>query len=154
MAGPFPSSSGTKASLQKAWDAAIGAAAMIKQRANQLRNQSVAGNVGASIILDTLILFADQKVTLQASATLPGIVSYAQTQVQDGAFDIAGSFTAMISAVDTARDWCIANFPKDANGYLLERTLDANGRWVDRQFTTADLATFRVTLNAIVAAID
>lgn len=148
----FPSSTGATKSLDDAWRNATNTAAAIKQRAQAIVTQSAAGNVGASQIMDMLVFFADAKVILQTSAAVPGIAAYAQTQ--SGNANIAAEFSAMTTQLDATRDWVINNFPKDGSGFLLERTLAADGRWVDRQFSAATLAPFRTVLNALIATID
>lgn len=148
----FPSSYGTTASLQKAWETATDAAATIKQRSQALNDQSAAGAIGASYIVDTLVLFANHRDLLTAAAAVPGISVYAQSQ--SGNTNIAADFSAVLAAMDAARDWVVANFPKDGGGFLLERTFNAEGRWVERQFTTAVLAPFRALLQALIATID
>lgn len=150
----FPSATGTKASLDKAWTSATETAAMIKQRAQAVRDLSAAGNIGASMITDMLVLFADCKLALNKAAAVPGIASYAQTQVNDGTFNVSSAFATMVAQLDAVRDWAISNYPKDGNGYLLDRTLGADGRWIDRQFSTATLASFRAQLDALIATID
>lgn len=148
----FPSSYGTTASLQKAWEIATDAAATIKQCAQSLNTQSNAGAVGASYLVNSLVLLANHRDLLTAAAAVPGISAYAQSQ--SGNTDIASDFNAVLAALDAARDWVIANFPKDGGGFLLERTFAADGRWTERQFTTAALAPLRALLQTLISTID
>jgi len=150
----FPSATGTTASLGNAWEKATQTASMIKQRAQAVRAASAAGSIGASQILDMLVLFAQCKTTLTAAAAVPGVAAYAQEQVNNPALDVAGAFSAMVTQLDATRDWVTTNFPKDGSGYLLDRTLGEDGRWIDRQFSSATLATFRTVLDALIATID
>ncbi len=150
----FPSTAGTAPeALSVAWVRAMSIAGSIKLDTQAIRAQSLAGNVGASRILNHLTFLADQKVALQAIAALPGIGAYAQAQANDPGLNVATEFNAMIAAMDGVRDWVIANFPA-ASGYLQAQSFQADGRTTDRQFNTASLVNYRTQLDALIAAIN
>jgi hypothetical protein len=150
----FPSTAGTAPeALSVAWVRAMSIAGAIKTDTQAIRAQSLAGDVGASRILNHLTFLADQKVALQAIAALPGIGAYAQAQLNDNTLNVATEFNAMISAMDAVRDWVIANFPA-SGGYIQAQQLQANGRTSDRQFTTVMLANYRTQLDALIATIN
>jgi hypothetical protein len=58
----------------------------------------------------------------------------------------------MTNAITAVGTWVNTNFPKSAGGYIEKDTLTASGVSV-RAFSTADLATFRTQLDALIATI-
>ena|ERR1043166_4600884 len=151
----FPSTTGTKRDdLQGAWQQARSLAAAIKTQTQNVRAQSAAGTLGASVLLAYLTEVADVRTQLLIDAAVPGIGAYAQSQINDATFDVSAAFTAMVNQLTSARDWIIANFPKDASGFLLAQTLAADGHQQDRVFTAAQTAGLRTTLDALLATID
>jgi hypothetical protein len=68
--------------------------------------------------------------------------------------DVVAEFTAMESAVEDCRDWIVANLPTDADGYLVIRTLNADGTLTDRMFAPAQTAGLRTEIDAVLATID
>lgn len=151
----FPSDGGTlKFGLSEAWQGIRRAASQIKQSATTLRDSSAAGSVASRAILNFVNLLRDKRVEMAAFAAVPGLAAYAQEQVDDPTLDIAAEYTAMVAAVDATITWVVDNFPKDANGWLLARTLTAQGQLQDRMFTTVALANLRTELDALIATID
>lgn len=153
----FPSSNGSKQeNLAQAWSAARNTAGTIKDRTQSLYNQSAAGDINASLVLEYATLLADMKARLAQVAAISGIGAYAQAQIADPTLDVAAEYTSMATAIDETIAWVIANFPKDANGYLLAKQFhaDGSGRTVDRKLTTAQTAGLRTQLSVLLAAID
>lgn len=150
----FPSSTGTKASLAAAWTSATDWASRVKSSCTSVRNSSSAGPIGASQIwfIDTLLF--DARAAFQSISDIPGIAAYAQEQVNDPTLNVATEFASMVAQIDATRTWINTNFPKDGSGFLLDRTRDSSARFVDRQFSTATLATFRTVLDELIATID
>lgn len=127
---------------------------MVKLNAQNVRTLSAAGTLTSSNVLQLSQFLADSKVEFQRVSSVPGLAAYAQNQVNDPLLDIALEFTNMVNALDATIGWIVANFPKDAGGFLLAQTILANGRPQDRVFTVAATATFRTQLDALIAAID
>ena len=153
----FPSSTGTvQDSLAQAWATARSTASSIKSRAQGLSTQAAAGNIGSSAILDFATYLADARLVLVKASQTGGIAAYAQAQVNDNTLNVAAEFSAMMDTLDGVIAWVVANFPKDGNGFLLARTFQAGstGRTVDRQFTPAQTASLRTTLDALIATIN
>jgi hypothetical protein len=138
-----------------AWQVIRSTAAEIKARSTSLNALSLAGSVGASVLLDYLDWLLDRRADLAAYASTPGLAAYAQGQVNNPSLNITTEFTAMTGAIDDLRTWMTTNFPQNGTGtaYLQAHTFDANGRKVDRLFSTAALATFRTNLQAVIATI-
>ena len=153
----FPSATGTvQDSLAQAWATARSTASSIKSRAQALSTQAAAGNIGSSAILDFATYLADARLVLVKASQTGGIAAYAQAQINDNTLNVAAEFTAMMDGIDGTIAWVVANFPKDGSGFLLARQFQAGGtgRTVDRQFTPAQTASLRTTLDALIATIN
>jgi hypothetical protein len=138
-----------------AWQVIRSTAAAIKARTAGLNSLSLAGSVGSSALLDYLDWLLDRRTDLSAYASTPGLAAYAQAQVNSPGLDITAEFNSMVGAIDNLRTWMTTNFPQNSPGtaYLQSHTFDGAGRKVDRLFTTAQLATFRTNLQALLATI-
>ena len=112
------------------------------------------GTIGASStrILAAFIYLRETRKQLAALSAAPGLAAYAQAQKNDASLDVVAAFNGMLSALDNATNWIAANFPKDGSGFLLARTLGADGP-VDRVFPVAQLGTFKAQIDAVVASI-
>ena len=153
----FPSTSGSRQeNVASAWERARSTAGAIKSRAQQLNAAAMAGNISSSLILGFATYLADARLAMQSAASVQGIAAYAQAQINDPTFDIVTSYNDLVTTIDATIAWVIANFPKDASGYLLATQFNANnsGRTVDRQFTPAQTAGLRTTLDTLIAAIN
>lgn len=152
----FPSSQGTKDSLDAAWDRARASAGNIKASAQNLRNKSAAGTATSEDILNTVANFAGLRDRLQKSAAVSGIAAYAQAQISDNTIDIVVEFNNLMTKIDAAISWVLTNFPKDASGFLLaiQFTADNTGRTQFRTFTALQTSGLRAALDDLIAAID
>jgi hypothetical protein len=151
----FPSSSGSKADdLANAWGGVRSNAAHIKVYSQDLRSASAAGPIQAA----TIVLYADQLASAKAAfdryTAVPGLAAYAREQVNDPALDIVAEYQTMAAQLVAVRDWIIANFPKDASGYLLYHQFDAAGKIVQRTLSSAQTAGLRTQLDALIATTD
>jgi hypothetical protein len=106
----------------------------------------------STLILDLFTRLRQDRNTLAAAAATSGIGPYAQAQKGDANLDVAAAFNGLLSAIDSVTGWITANFPKDVNGFLLAKTLGADGP-VDRVFTAAQTAGLRTALDSVIAAI-
>lgn len=153
----FPSNAGTRADdLSSAWQEARQIAGEIKFITMNMKAAAQGSAASGPMILDYANNLAGKKDRLAVIATVPGLAAYAQAQVNDATLNIATEFTGMANATVTLTNWMIANFPKDASGYLLAKQFntDNSGRQIDRMFTAASLAGFVTALNALLATID
>lgn len=128
-------------------------AADVKAYCIRYRDQMASGNVAATVIIDLAIRLRSDRVSFATAVNTPGIEAYARTQKNLPTMDVITEFNAMIGALDGAVNWIIANFPKDANGFLLRETWDTNGP-VDRLFAPASTVGLRTQLDALIARID
>lgn len=156
MASPFPSSGGGTSPLTQAeaWVEARAVAAQIKSAASAIAASSQSGPVSGLQIANFAGFLASQNTALTACAAVPEIVAYAEAQINNPTFDIAGSFTAMQNAVVATVQWITTNFPKDTSNFLQFITFDVNGNLVYSTFSVAQLAGFVTQLNALIATIN
>jgi hypothetical protein len=139
-----------------------------EQAFDRLRNQAVASKAylttqraamqqatcDASVPLAVIQHLGTVVSLMNAWAATPGLAAYAQSQVNDPAYDIVAEFNVMRDAMVTARDTLIAMFPKDGSGFILWQTINVNGGLVNRTFTSAQLAGAVTQVNSVIAAID
>lgn len=147
----FPSTN-SLATLDEALTSARTTAGTLRAEAVTLKNLC-AQPLDATRLLVFLGFLADKADRLTALAAVPGLGAYAQSQLSNGTLDIAAEFTAMQAQITATRSWINANFPKDGNGNVLERKLDANGRIVTNTFAPAQTAGLVTVLDALTAAI-
>lgn len=149
----FPSNYGsTPMSLAKSLDQAMAVAGQIKVQAQTMRDQSAAGPVSATAIVQLSGVLASLRTQMSEVAATPGLSAYAQTQFP--LLDVSASYSSMVSQLDATLSWIQSNFPKAASGELLERKFSADGRTSAVMFTSAALSAFRSQLDLLIAQID
>lgn len=151
----FPATGGASfpLTLDVAWTKARDTAANIKSQAVSLNAQITAGPVSSQVVINATSFLANLNLTLTQCAAVPGIAAYAQQQVNNPTLDVAGSFSAMQSALVTVVTWVMTNFPKDVNGNLLAIQFNGSGQLVWTSFTQAQLAGLATLLTALSATI-
>lgn len=152
----FPATGTTRAdNLSDVWTFARGRAAAVRIRASTLSTMAAGASTSAAYVLDSATFFADAKADLLKCSQVGGIAAYAQAQINDATVNVTTEFNAMMTAIDNVIASIIANFPKDASSNLqfLKFTGDASGRQTSSTFTSAQMASVKTTLDALVAAI-
>ena len=124
----------------------------VKVQCQTIRTAAAAGNINSSDIVSIFNFLKTQRAGLAAASSTPGLGAYAQAQKNSPSLDVVAEFTGMLAAIDGVTAWIITNYPKDANGFLLERTWGANSP-IDRVFTPAQTAGFRTALDSLIATI-
>lgn len=147
----FPSTN-SLATLDEALTSARSTAGSLRAEAVTIRNLC-AQPLDATRLLVFLGFLADKADRLTVLAAVPGLGAYAQSQLSDGALNIATEFTAMQTQITAARTWIGANYPKDGGGNLLERKVDAQGRIVTNTFAPANTVGLVTALDALIASI-
>lgn len=99
-------------------------------------------------MLSQLVIASNELNNLPA-----GIVAYAQAQENDDQYDVGAEGAAALSTIEDVQDWIIENLPKDGSGFLLERSLGADGGVTLRTVSSAQTAGLRTQLAAVVSAI-
>lgn len=150
----LPSSTGTKPySPAEALRLIVRLATLVKADAQSIRAASLSGPIGGGQIIQYAQDLSAHRAQIAALLAVTGLD--AQAREQFGVlFDIAAEGTAVLNAMAGVRDWIVTNFPKDGNGWILYQSLDAEARIQIRTFTTAQLATFRAQMDALIATID
>ncbi len=143
----------TNQNLADAYRLLKGRAADVRAQSISLRAASLAGPVAADRILNFAQMLARSKTEMLALAAAPGLAAYAQAQENNAGLNIVTEFNLMTAQIDSTVAWIVANFPQDANGFKLAFSLAATGVPVYRNFDTATLATFRTTLDSLIATI-
>lgn len=118
-----------------------------------LQAQIGTGTISSQSLLNTSTVLAQLNVQLTQYAQVPGLASYAQTQVNNPSLDVAGAFNAMQSDLVTVLTWITTNFPKDVNGNLLYAQFNGSGQVVMTNFTGAQLAPLASLLGTLSATI-
>jgi hypothetical protein len=124
-----------------------------KNYATQGAAYMAANPVSANQVLQALGQVVDFIRTIDTVAAVPGIIEYAQAQKGDATLDVVAEAASMRANAIIVRDWIITNFPKDATGYLLKDTFDADGSISVRQFTSAQTVALQAALSASAAAV-
>jgi len=108
-----------------------------------VRESQFASDTNADVILATFNDLKRYRDEFLSYRDIPGIAQYAKDQENDQAYDVVTEFNSMITSVEDVMTSIYSSFPKDANGYLLEKQLLANGTYTYRVFTSAQLSTLR-----------
>lgn len=124
----------------------------VKTACQSARTASAAGNINGSDVIAMYNFLKAQRAGLAAASTVPGLGAYAQAQKNSPGLDVVVAFNDMLAAIDGVTTWITTNYPKDVNGFLLERTWGANGP-VDRQFTSVQTVGYRTALDSLIATI-
>jgi hypothetical protein len=151
----FPTNTGTrKSGPAQAWEQIKGTFGQVKANTTNLRNDSAAGSVAADRITRYVAMLSDSLDNLAEAVSVPGLLTYAQEQLNDPAFQVVTEYTAARNEMTACRDWIVANFPVDGSGYLLYHQFGVGGRITVRQLPSAQLAALRTQLDALLATLD
>lgn len=125
----------------------------IKSPAQAARAKAAVGLTGAEVddLCKIVVSNMDRLAVIQA---IPGIGQAFTDQVADYGGNIGADSAAVLTAGAAVRDWIIANWPVDGDGYLLWYKRDGAGRLVDRTFPAPALAGLVAALDALIATID
>lgn len=129
-------------------------AAATKTYLQAQRGLMVAPTVSAAVPRSVISHLATVIPMLTTLAATPGLVTYARAQLNDNTYDIATEFTAMRTRMVSVLDNLVAMFPKDGNGFVLYETLDADGVFTVRTFTSAQVAPAVALLDTLIASIE
>ena len=151
----FPTNTGTrKTGPAQAWESIKGTFGQVKVNTANLRNDSAAGDIAADRVTRYVAMLSDSLDNLAAAVSVPGLLAYAQEQLNDPAFQVVTEYTAARNEMTACRDWIVANFPADGGGYLLYHSFGVGGRITVRTFAPAVLAGLRTQLDLLLATLD
>jgi len=114
-------------------------AAATKQYMTQQASAMQSATSQAWVPLGVIQHLRDVILLMDGWAATPGLAAYSQAQENDGAYNVATEYSAMRSAMVSARDALIAIFPT-SGGFLAYQTMSADGTLGVRTFTAAQLA--------------
>ena len=134
------------------YDRAKRLAVQIKRLA-EARSISFASGATSAEVLSVADNLNALKAGLEAAKQTPGIAAYAASQEDDGTYDVATEFNAMLSAVDAVVANIVITLPKDASDWLLINKINADGSLTPRSFTGAQLGSLRTNLDSLAASI-
>lgn len=82
------------------------------------------------------------------------LAAYAREQENDPTYDVVADFTAWKNSLFAIRDHILTTFPKDANGFLLFLTFNADGSTATRNFTAAQCAQLASLIDAAILTLE
>lgn len=147
----FPSDTARR-TLSAGLQRAQSTAGSIKRIAQNNRDRMASSHITAGGILSLLDNLRGAHAQLTEVAAMPGIADYAQEQLEVS--DVAGDFSAMLSAIEGASAWIIDNFPRADDGALKMEDMDSEGQRTERTFSSAQTSGLRTALDAVIASID
>lgn len=145
----FPASG--KVTLRTAWEGVTNSATIIKRTASDM---AAAADVTRKKVLDYQNSLADNLAILDAYSATPGLLAYAQNELNNATIVLATEFTTMRTQIVATQDWIVANFPKDASNNLAVYSFDVNKRYADINLTAGQLTAFKTQLNILTATIN
>lgn len=100
--------------------------------------------VGSSATSGDIVINAAQGIKqtrdqLAALAAVSGLDAAAKTQYNDSSLTLTAELAAVVAACDGCLSWIVANYPKDASGYLLDRKI-VNGAIEHRTFSVSAMS--------------
>ena len=126
----------------------------LKANSAVFRGEAAAGNINADRITEEVLRnLVVARNTFTAAAAVPGMAAFVAAERSVTQQQVADDFNAMLGAVNAAISWIAANMPKNGAGFLLIRSIDAQGALTYRQFTPAETAGLRTALLAVEATI-
>lgn len=142
-------------SIRNVASGVISEARAVKGFCQQAITQSAAGPVSANSVLGLCQRLNASKANILVPAQVnnAAMTSLAQDLgLADGPAAVA-AVQDVVNSITNTIDWVVANFPKDAQGYIQKDTLNADGSVAVRQFTSAQTSGLRVALQTVVDSV-
>lgn len=127
-------------------------AAATKQYMTAQATAMQAATVEAWVPLAIIQHLRDVIAMMDGWAATPGLVDYAKAQENAPTYDVAAEYSAMRTAMVSARDTLVSMFPT-SGGYMAYQTLGATGAITVRTFTSAQLAAVVTQCQTVAATI-
>lgn len=89
-----------------------------------------------------------------SNATVPGLAAYAQTQINQAAYDPVADYNALVAEVNAIIAWVVTNFPKDTGGFAQALTIQPDGSRTPTTFTAAQTAQLVALINTALAQLN
>lgn len=130
----------------------------LREYAVKRKGQMANDDVDAGVIHDVIQRLRNARDLLDNARSIPGFWDYAQGEYEamtgDATLDVKTEFDAVLTDIDAAKSAAIDTLPTDANGYLLDRTLNDDGTTSKRMFSSSETSVLRDRLNALADRID
>jgi hypothetical protein len=139
--------------LDTTYDSALSTAKSMRKQAMDAITASAAGPVSANVLKDMYLSCGSVKAELTAAAAKSGMNDYVKLETGDPNHVFSTEVAAINAAIDTVATWIDANVNKNANGYWIIETSNADYTISTRTYSTASLADLRTHLQALVDAI-
>ncbi len=137
---------------QQAFDTIMGKANALRSGLQVQRAILAANGSNADIIFNAMRGVRVTRDLMSANVGTAGLQAYARLQYDNPALDFIANVNGAITACGEVLTWVNANFPKDANGYLLKDKIE-NGEIVARTFTAAAMAGLVTQIDTLIAAL-
>lgn len=137
---------------QQAFETIMGKASVLRGNLQSQRVTLSANGASADVVLNAMRGVKVTRDLMAANVTAPGLQAYARFIYDDPAKDFIAAVNSATTACDALLSWVVANFPKDAEGYLLKDKI-TNGEIVARTFTAAAMAGLVAQIDTLIAAL-
>lgn len=125
-----------------------------RSQAESAVSTMAAQNVDTNFVFGVLDKLNWLITTLTAWQGIIGLDAYATAELPGYGGTLTADITTVVDAAQACINWVVANFPKDSTGtYILAESINSNGTRTLRQFTPAQTAGLRTSLQALVATI-
>lgn len=119
----------------------------LKKHCQDVRDLMAAGSISGNLAVALHERLVRDRATLIAVRDTAGIGNYAKAKENDPNYDVAAEFNAVVSAIETVRDWFVANI--NTTSWV---TFSNSGVAV-KTFTSGQTAGARTQLDALIATI-
>jgi hypothetical protein len=126
-------------------------ASTVSGLAQHIKNKIDTGPIRSEEIITLMRQFRVAHDALSVAKNVPGLNAYAQQEFNDALLDYKAEVEAVMAQMVLCYQWVDANFPKDANGYLLKDKI-VNGLIENREFTQVQTAGLSAQLAILLAA--
>lgn len=137
---------------QKAYEQVKGAAAQLKGTIPGVVSHMANNSIGLEDARNVYFMLKRAHDQLDSLKSTPGLPAYAQAQENDGTYDVAAEFTALLTNIQTGITWIENNVPATVS-LAPASQWTTSGTLSDTAFTPAQTAGLRTALNTIEASI-
>lgn len=137
------------------------ALALAKNRAGQVKGYctilsgQISSTVNRDVVTSAASTLKGYRDELDVLKTVQGLAQYARDQENDQAYDVAAEFNALVAAIDAVIAEIFLTYPTaNPSGAVIERVLNADGSVTPLTFTSAQLASVKTLVDAVVVSID
>lgn len=124
-------------------------ARVLRDNVQKWKTLADAGCTG-DIIINSMQGIKAIRDILSSLVNVAGLNAAAQEEYDDPTLDFAAELNAVIAACDNCLSWVNSNYPKDVNGYLLDRKI-VGGQVEFRAFSAAALSGLSAELATLLA---